>query len=326
MVLAVPVAIGIALFITQYAPAPAGPPGRLRHRPAGRDPLDHLRHLGHHRAGAADPAGAARCCTSLGGFPLFADQRPRHGTIFTGGVVLAVMILPIVTAISRDVFERTPRANIEAAWALGATNWEMIRLAVLPYGRPGLVSGAMLGLGRALGETIAISLILSKVRPATVLLLDLRRRRDVRLQDRQQRRGVQQPEADRRLHRRRPGAVRPDLRRQRRGPRGRQPPQGVLDDHRDSCDRLDRVGVRLGRRARARSRTARHRRWSGRRSARAGPAGLAALDRDQQRAARHHPYRLVHRQPARHHLPATRAAARWHAIVGTARTGRCCAR
>ena len=70
------------------------------------------------------------------------------------------MILPIITAVSRDVFERTPRANIEAAWALGATRWEMIRLAVLPYGRPGVISGAMLGLGRALGETIAVTLIL----------------------------------------------------------------------------------------------------------------------------------------------------------------------
>ena len=72
------------------------------------------------------------------------------------------MILPIITAISRDVFDRTPRQNIEAAWALGATRWEMIRMAVLPYGRAGVISGAMLGLGRALGETIAITLILSK--------------------------------------------------------------------------------------------------------------------------------------------------------------------
>src|SRR5581483_530836 len=84
-------------------------------------------------------------------------------TLFDGGVVLAVMILPIVTAIARDVFERTPRANKEAALALGATKWEMIRMTVLPYGRAGVVSGAMLGLGRALGETIAVLLILSKV-------------------------------------------------------------------------------------------------------------------------------------------------------------------
>jgi phosphate transport system permease protein len=73
------------------------------------------------------------------------------------------MILPIITAISRDVFDRTPAANKEAALALGATRWEMIRMAVLPYGRPGVISGAMLGLGRALGETIAVLLILSTV-------------------------------------------------------------------------------------------------------------------------------------------------------------------
>jgi phosphate transport system permease protein len=83
--------------------------------------------------------------------------------VFDAGVVLAVMILPIVTAISRDVFDRTPRANKEAALALGSTKWEMIRMTVLPFGRAGVISGAMLGLGRALGETIAVLLILSKV-------------------------------------------------------------------------------------------------------------------------------------------------------------------
>jgi phosphate transport system permease protein len=84
-------------------------------------------------------------------------------TVFDAAVVLTVMILPIITAIARDVFERTPTANKEAALALGATRWEMIRMAVLPYGRPGVVSGAMLGLGRALGETIAVLFILGKV-------------------------------------------------------------------------------------------------------------------------------------------------------------------
>jgi phosphate transport system permease protein len=72
------------------------------------------------------------------------------------------MILPIITAISRDVFERTPTANEEAALALGATRWEMIRMAVVPYGRSGVVSGSMLGLGRALGETLAVYIIVSK--------------------------------------------------------------------------------------------------------------------------------------------------------------------
>jgi phosphate transport system permease protein len=80
-------------------------------------------------------------------------------------IVLAIMILPIITAISRDVFEQTPHDHIEAAWALGATRWEMIRTAVLPYGRSGVVSASMLGLGRALGETIAVMIILSTPAP-----------------------------------------------------------------------------------------------------------------------------------------------------------------
>jgi phosphate transport system permease protein len=77
------------------------------------------------------------------------------------GVVLAVMILPIITAVSREVFLQTPRLHEEAALALGATRWEMIRMAVLPFGRSGIISGAMLGLGRALGETMAVAIVLS---------------------------------------------------------------------------------------------------------------------------------------------------------------------
>jgi phosphate transport system permease protein len=75
--------------------------------------------------------------------------------------VLAIMILPIISSITREVFLQVPRANIEAALALGATRWEMIRMAVLPFGRSGMVSASMLGLGRALGETIAIAMVLS---------------------------------------------------------------------------------------------------------------------------------------------------------------------
>lgn len=163
MIIAVPVAIGIALFITQYAPK------RLA-RPVAYvvDLLAAIPSIIYGIWGITELAPKIQPFADfvsgrLGGFPLFGDKNVKYGTVFTGGVVLAVMILPIVTAVSRDVFERTPRANIEAAWALGATKWEMIRLSVLPYGKPGLVSGAMLGLGRALGETIAISLILSKV-------------------------------------------------------------------------------------------------------------------------------------------------------------------
>ncbi len=71
------------------------------------------------------------------------------------------MILPIITAVSREVFLQTPKLHEEAALALGATRWEMIRTAVLPFGMPGVIGGTMLGLGRALGETMAVAIILS---------------------------------------------------------------------------------------------------------------------------------------------------------------------
>jgi phosphate transport system permease protein len=97
-----------------------------------------------------------------GFLPLFAGPVSSTGrTMLTGGIVLAVMILPIMTAINREVFLQVPTLHEEAALALGATRWEMIRMAVLPYGKSGLVSGAMLGLGRALGETLAVLLVLS---------------------------------------------------------------------------------------------------------------------------------------------------------------------
>ena len=163
MVIAVPVAIGIALFITHYAPKRLAKPVAYVVDLLAAIPSIIYGIWGITELAPKIQPFANLISRHLGGFPLFADKNVQYGTVFTGGVVLAVMILPIVTAVSRDVFERTPRANIEAAWALGATKWEMIRLSVLPYGRPGLVSGAMLGLGRALGETIAISLILSKV-------------------------------------------------------------------------------------------------------------------------------------------------------------------
>ena len=79
----------------------------------------------------------------------------------TASLVLAVMILPIITAVSREVFLQTPRLHEEAALALGATRWELVRMTVLPFGRSGIVSASMLGLGRALGETMAVLMILS---------------------------------------------------------------------------------------------------------------------------------------------------------------------
>ena len=94
--------------------------------------------------------------------PLFKGPAANPArTVATVAVVLAVMILPIITSMARDVYLQTPRLQQEAALALGATKWEMIKLAVLPFGKSGVVSASMLGLGRALGETMAVLMILS---------------------------------------------------------------------------------------------------------------------------------------------------------------------
>jgi phosphate transport system permease protein len=98
--------------------------------------------------------------TYFGWIPIFGSDGPYGKSILLGSMVLGIMILPIVTALSRDVFAQTPSTNEEAALALGATKWEMVRTAVLPYGRPGLIAATMLGLGRALGETMALALTL----------------------------------------------------------------------------------------------------------------------------------------------------------------------
>jgi phosphate transport system permease protein len=104
---------------------------------------------------------------NLGWIPLFAGQVSATGrTMLTVGVVLALMVLPIMAALMREVFLQTPRLHEEAALALGATRWEMIKIAVLPFGRPGIISSTMIGLGRALGETMAVALVLS---PASII-------------------------------------------------------------------------------------------------------------------------------------------------------------
>jgi phosphate transport system permease protein len=98
----------------------------------------------------------------LGFIPFFEGPASTTGrTMFVAGLVLAVMILPIISAVAREVFSQTPRKLQEGAQALGATRWEMIRMTVLPFGRSSVISGAMLGLGRALGETMAVTIILS---------------------------------------------------------------------------------------------------------------------------------------------------------------------
>lgn len=103
--------------------------------------------------------------THLSWFPLFATPKGSElgSSFFIAGIVVSLMVIPIVASISRAVFAQTPPSEKEAALALGATRWGMIRTVVLPYGRGGMIGGSMLGLGRALGETIAVTLLLPQV-------------------------------------------------------------------------------------------------------------------------------------------------------------------
>jgi phosphate transport system permease protein len=107
---------------------------------------------------------AALTSNYLGWFPLFKNELDIFGrSPFIAGLVLAAMIVPIITSVSREVYSRTPRELVDSCYALGGTRWGAIRAVVLPYGRSGVVGGAMLGLGRALGETVAVYLLLNLV-------------------------------------------------------------------------------------------------------------------------------------------------------------------
>ncbi len=100
----------------------------------------------------------------LGWIPIFQVPVPVFlRSPFIAGLVLAIMIIPIVTAVSREIFAQTPLDRIQAAYALGATRWAMIKAVAIPYGYSGVVGGAMLGLGRAMGETVAVFTVLNIV-------------------------------------------------------------------------------------------------------------------------------------------------------------------
>ena len=159
LLIGVPVAVASALYVTELAPRRA------------RQPLIILIELL-----AAVPSvvyglwGVFVLIPRLQGFERFVDEKLAFlpfvgGTVsgpnyFVTGLILAIMILPIVAAISREVMATVPVEHKEAALALGATRWEMIRMAVLPYSRAGISGAAMLGLGRAIGETIAATLVI----------------------------------------------------------------------------------------------------------------------------------------------------------------------
>jgi len=161
MVIAVPIAVGVALCLTQYLHKRASGPVSFMVDLLAAVPSIIFGLWGLSVLGPFLAPGAEWLISKIGWIPLFSRSVDPKGSVFVASVVLAMMILPIVTAISRDIFAQTPRDQIEAALALGATRWEVIRTAVLPHGRSGVISASMLGLGRALGETIAVMIILT---------------------------------------------------------------------------------------------------------------------------------------------------------------------
>ena len=172
LTLAVPISLGMALFLTEVAPR------RLR------TPVVYLIDIL-----ASVPSvvfglwGILELQTPLGklykgmssavsGVPLL--NRIFRGSagrsFFTAGLIVALMVIPIITSLSREVFATVPSSQKEAALALGATRWEMMRTAVLGYGRSGIVGAVLLGLGRAMGETIAVALVIGSVPSITLNL------------------------------------------------------------------------------------------------------------------------------------------------------------
>lgn len=166
LLIAMPVALGIAIFLSNYCPKRLVRPlgfvvDLLAAVPSIVFGIWGMQVLGPALGGIFEWINSW-----AGGFFLFEHyaNSPAFSTsrnLFTGGVVLAIMILPIIAATTREVFVQTPRGQIEAALALGATRWEVVKLTVLPFGRSGYISGAMLGLGRALGETMALYMVIA---------------------------------------------------------------------------------------------------------------------------------------------------------------------
>jgi phosphate transport system permease protein len=162
MVLAVPLAVAVALFISHIAPRRIANPHAYIVDLLAAIPSIIYGLWGIFVLGPAIVPVLDWLVHRLSWIPFFAGPASVTGrTMLTAGLVLALMILPIVSAVAREVFTQTPRRLEEGALALGATRWEMIRMAVLPFGKSAVISGSMLGLGRALGETMAVVIILS---------------------------------------------------------------------------------------------------------------------------------------------------------------------
>jgi len=164
MLMGVPVAVGTALFLSYYAPEWLKKPMVIVVDVMAAIPSIVYGLWGYFVLMPHAEYWAKLIHKYFGFIPFFDMPAPVFTrSPFIAGLVLAIMIIPIVTAVSREVFAQTPLERIQAAYALGATKWTMIKAVVFPYGRGGVIGGAMLGLGRALGETVAVYTVLNLV-------------------------------------------------------------------------------------------------------------------------------------------------------------------
>ena len=164
MIMGVPVAVGTALFLSYYAPEWIKKPMVVVVDVMAAIPSIVFGLWGYFVLMPHAEYWARLVHKYLGFIPIFDMPAPVFTrSPFIASIVLAIMIIPIITAVSREVFAQTPLERIQAAYALGATKWSMIKAVVFPYGRGGVIGGAMLGLGRALGETVAVYTVLNIV-------------------------------------------------------------------------------------------------------------------------------------------------------------------
>ncbi|HLY23179.1 MAG TPA: phosphate ABC transporter permease subunit PstC [bacterium] len=160
LLIAVPISLGVAVYLVEIAPAQMSVAlsfviELLAAIPSVILGLWGIFVLAPWVRAAVEPALAA----VLGWLPLFSG--PQYGIgLLAAGIILAIMIIPIVSSVSRDVLRAVPPEQREAMYALGATRWEVISRAVVPYGRVGIIGAVILGLGRALGETIAVTMVI----------------------------------------------------------------------------------------------------------------------------------------------------------------------
>jgi phosphate transport system permease protein len=162
LIIALPIAVGTALFLTYYAPSWLKKPLTIMVDLMAAIPSVIYGLWGFFVLMPHAVYWAILLNKYLSWIPFFDVQAPVfERSPFIAGIVIGIMIIPIITAITREVFSQVPLDRIQAAYALGATKWSMIRTVVLPYGSSGIASGAMLGLGRAMGETVAVYLVLN---------------------------------------------------------------------------------------------------------------------------------------------------------------------